>query len=316
MSRTHKPKPPDKGESAPKPSRKVAIEEVLRSLQDLVNNELSVDTPQPEARPPQAGGIAPVEPPAPESEISIPFTPPATLAGADAGIDLEVLPESVPETPAAPEPAHIAKAPLPPQGLQQELPYLEPEPAIQTPVTAAIEPSSLLVEADASSPELPGTEELDHRGKRRTTTAAELTGIEPAGPSDASVPASPADPGPGLEAVAPDGNPEPTDAGENPLLADGADMNDIPVLEDAVDLAEEPEPHQALDESSPPAVPPPAAQDGRRLAIQVAARLNVELRKAGQPGLSSDVIARLAHLLEEALAKGAANMENSPKTKH
>jgi hypothetical protein len=44
----------------------------------------------------------------------------------------------------------------------------------------------------------------------------------------------------------------------------------------------------------------------------VAARLNVELRKQGKRGLASDVIAHLAHLLEDALAKGRANMENSP----
>ncbi len=44
MSPTRKPKPPDKG--APpehKPSRKVALEEVLRSLQDLVSNELATE---------------------------------------------------------------------------------------------------------------------------------------------------------------------------------------------------------------------------------------------------------------------------------
>lgn len=320
MSRTHKPKPPDKGESAPKPSRKVAIEEVLRSLQDLVNNELSVAAPPAEARPLQEADVVPVAPPAPESGFLIPFEPAPALArngdtGTNATISLEALPESVAETAPAPEPAPLAKEPLPPEGLQQELPYLEPEPAIETPVTAAIEPSSLLLEPDFPGPELPGTDELDDRSIHITSIEKE-TEIEPAASPDMPIPALPADDLPELEPVASDPILETSGTGTNSALADADSLNDIPVLEDAVDLHDELEPHPNLDESSLPAAALPAAQDGRRLAIQVAARLNVELRKAGQPGLSSDVIARLAHLLEETLAKGAPNMENSAKTKH
>jgi hypothetical protein len=311
MSRTHKPNPPEKGDSAPKPSRKVAIEEVLRSLQDLVNNELSVDASKPE---PTADAVPPGNP-VPKSGISNPFPPASARARTDAGenvpIDLEVLPEIVPETaPTPPEPAHITKEQLPPEGLQQELPYLEPEAAIQTSATAAVEPSPLLVEPEFPSPELPGTDELDDRSVPDTIDV-KVKGIEPAGLSDPPIPASPADDIREPEPVASGPSLETSGAGASPAVAHDDGPNDLPVLEDAVDLHDEPEPHQVPDESSLP-----AAQDGRRLAIQVAARLNVELRKAGQPGLSSDVIARLARLLEETLAKGAPNMENSTKPKH
>jgi hypothetical protein len=70
---------------------------------------------------------------------------------------------------------------------------------------------------------------------------------------------------------------------------------------------------QAL--SGPATTVLPPADAARRLAIQVAARLNVELRKSGQVGLSSDIITRLARLLQEALAKSAPNMENTPQDK-
>lgn len=311
MSRTDKPKPPDKVESAPKPSRKVAIEEVLRSLQDLVKNELSIDEPRPGT--PAATVTAPAAP-APETEI--PIAPAAALAPVDVAahtditIDLEVPPGNAPETTAAPESAPVVKQPAPPEGLQQDLPFLESEPAIEAPATAAVESSSLLVEPDYPSPELPGTDELpgDHTSPAGASVAGE-PGHEPASLTDAPFPDSRPDQVPALEATPAVDHADSADA-------DTTDLNDIPVLEDAVDPAEEPELHAALDQSPPSATTLPAARDGRRLAIQVAARLNVELRKAGQPGLSSDIIARLAHLLEETLAKGAANMENSPKTKH
>jgi len=315
MSRTHKPKPPDKGESAPKPSRKLAMEEVLRSLQDLVNNELSLDEPKPETPP---AAVAPRTAPAPEPEIPIALTPASAPddARADAGIDLEALPQGIPETATAPETVPTIKQPGPPGGLQQDLPFLEPEPAIKAEVATTDESSPLLVEPDFPSPELPGTDELDDHPGPTGTGAAGEPGNEPGGLPDAPFPASTAEHAPELVAAAPADLTETTDAGASPSVADTADLNDIPVLEDAVELAEEAELHADQDEPLSSATTLLAARDGRRVAIQVAARLNVELRKAGQPGLSSDIIARLAHLLEETLAKGAANMENSRKTKH
>src|SRR3970040_1752516 len=59
MSPTRKPKPPDKGPPPEhKPSRKVALEEVMRSLQDLVSNELAIE---PEKQPGESEPAAPVK---------------------------------------------------------------------------------------------------------------------------------------------------------------------------------------------------------------------------------------------------------------
>jgi len=85
---------------------------------------------------------------------------------------------------------------------------------------------------------------------------------------------------------------------------------------DAVGQRTDPGDVNATMEFLPPAATLPPADAAHRLAIQVAARLNVELRKSGQGGLSSDIITRLARLLQEALAKGAPNMENTPPDKH
>jgi hypothetical protein len=103
--------------------------------------------------------------------------------------------------------------------------------------------------------------------------------------------------------------------------------DDIPVLNEAVELTEDTDTGEAGHETDPgdilatmefvpSAANLPPADAAHRLAIQVAARLNVELRKSGQGGLSSDIITRLARLLQEALAKGAPNMENTPPDKH
>ena len=100
-------------------------------------------------------------------------------------------------------------------------------------------------------------------------------------------------------------DPPPAPAPEQALIPENWD--DIPVLEEAVDMAD----INDSDEGQASMLPHPG--DARRLAIQVAARLNVELRKSGQPGLSSEIITRLARMLQEALAKGTANVENTKK---
>jgi hypothetical protein len=97
-----------------------------------------------------------------------------------------------------------------------------------------------------------------------------------------------------------------------PPAAEETIWDDFPVLEEAVELAEEFDADELGHRAEiPPSAKLPPADTARRLAIQVAARLNVELRTSGQAGLSSDIITRLARLLQEALAKGTANMENT-----
>jgi hypothetical protein len=193
-------------------------------------------------------------------------------------------------TPAVRPPApDAAPAPIPPGGLQQELPYLDspPEPAaaredLPTPSTteSALPERATAPRAEADTP--PATDLRDTSQDENVLPAVEQKPeqAEPAGLAEGTVAA-----------------------------AEVGDLLDIPVLEDAVELADAlatPEMHASL----------PAADDARRIVIQVAARLNVDLRKEGKPGLSSDVIARLVRLLTEALAKTGANMDNNPSEKN
>lgn len=271
-----KAKPRDLGE-VHKPSRKVALNEVLQSLQDLVHNELSLpdktshalqDSAAPAKRESghRAEAIGPgttVAPPARDNE-----PPPARKS------EPRTARPARSSTPPASEPSPPV---IPPGGLQQELPYLDPvETAVPTPMAPA--PEAEPPPTEPPEPVLTPAVEFE-------TEASELAPLEP---------------------LREDHEPAPPTV---TTAAEEGDLSEIPVLEDIIDFNDEPEPR-----AEAPAVPP--AADARRLAIQVAARLNVELRKAGKPSLSSDVITRLARLLEEALAKAGTNMENSPPEKH
>ena len=243
MSPTHNTKPPDKG--APpehKPSRKVALAEVMRSLQDLVSNELAVDEAAPKKRRRADQKLS-----AGNADDT-----PAVVNSAEEieSITLESPPESAAET--TPEPLAPAKPSVPTGGLQQELPYLD-----------------------------------------------SLTLAPPESPPAPAEPAAPA-----LLSNIPEPVPETT------LTLSEENWDDIPVLEEAVDLTDDIEAGAAVSGTAP-ATMLPSAGAARRLAIQVAARLNVELRKSGQTGLNSSIITQLAKMLEEALAKDAANMENA-----
>lgn len=323
MSPRRKSEPPSKGETAHKPSRKVAIDEVLRTLQDLVNNELTVEAPKQPTRPRKSAAPGPGAH-APETALITAEDPPA-LPDDDGLVTESITLEALPEI--GPEPIPTPESSIPPEGLQQDLPYLDVTP--EALATTGTDSSALLVEPELPIPELPGTDAIDN--------AAHATG--PAPEDDASTwlvePEIPMPELPGADAL--DAEPaieppellieEEVEASALPDLAvestapepaaleltpaEHGELHDIPVLEDAVELPDEPDRHAP----SAPATPLPSAAGARRLAIQVAARLNVELRKQGRPGLSSDVITHLARLLEEALAKGAANMENNPPEK-
>jgi len=271
MSPTHKPKPPDKG--APpehKPSRKVALEEVMRSLQDLVSNELSTE---PEKQPGEPTANASrktrVAGKQPAATTASPQETEATTAGATAdteSITLESLPDVAATIPSIPEPHAPPEHAIPAGGLQQELPYLDPLSSVP-------------------SVRQPSTAPTDH------PPAGATTDTDNDAPPDVSAPSM-------AEAV--------------PPPPEDFNWDDIPVLDEAVDLLEGSEANETGHAAGGPAsVVLPPADAARRLAIQVAARLNVELRKSGQAGLSSDIITRLARLLQEALAKGAPNMENT-----
>ncbi len=267
-------KPRDLGE-VHKPSRKVALNEVLQSLQDLVHNELSVPD-KPSSAPPDGAARAERDP-GQRAETAEPegIAPPARQNEPPPARKSEPRAARSARSPAVPAPQPSPPA-IPPGGLQQELPYLDPDETI------VLTPVAPPPDAEPPAPAEPSEPALVLAIEAEVT---ELAPLEPL-PED-SEPAAP------MVATA----------------VDEGDLGEIPVLEDIIDFNEEPEPR-----TDAPAVPP--AADARRLAIQVAARLNVELRKAGKPSLSSDVITRLARLLEEALAKAATNMENKPPEKH
>jgi hypothetical protein len=70
------------------------------------------------------------------------------------------------------------------------------------------------------------------------------------------------------------------------------------------------------------AAPPAAQKAGRRdsaaarsLAIQIVAKLNMELRKCGERALSPAIVDRLQYLLREALAQGGSDVDNSKNKK-
>jgi hypothetical protein len=217
-----------------------------------------------------------------------PTQPDSAISVVDELPDLAAEPLSTPAEP--PTAAKVSK--IPAEGLQQELPYLEDipptlsaNPPAPTPEAAEFQMAGSPLE-DLPTGELPL---IEVNIEVNTDSVADSGTLAPASITTAG-----------------------------PAPAEDINWDDIPVLEEAVDLAEE----IAADAAAHGGVTPttaatlPPADAARRLAIQVAARLNVELRKSGQAGLSSDIITRLARLLQEALAKGTANMENSPPDKH
>lgn len=268
MSSTRKPKPPDKGAPTEhKPSQKVALQEVMRSLQDLVSNELAIDSTPPVEAPKRRRADKFTTEPSP----SVPEKKRGDEVEEVESITLESLPDLPAETLAPPEaaPPTTNKTKTDPSGIQQELPYLDALPELP-----AENPTPIMFDTDQPAALLPETVSPD-------------------------VPSILDSPTPTIT------DPTPPAAAAQTLIPENWD--DIPVLEEAVDMAD----INDSDEGQTAMLPHPG--DARRLAIQVAARLNVELRKSGQPGLSSEIITRLARMLQEALAKGPTNMENTKK---
>ncbi len=70
--------------------------------------------------------------------------------------------------------------------------------------------------------------------------------------------------------------------------------------------------------ATPPATPKAGRRDSaaaRSLAIQIVAKLNMELRKCGERALSPAIVDRLQYLLREALAQGGSDVDNSKNKK-
>ncbi len=334
-----------------KPSQRLTLEEVLHSLQDLVRNELaevgakpaeppaapsfpplSTRSPQeietglkqvlhtlvpehdrgPERAAFDAAGATPeiAHPPKAFSDTdSLPDLS-ATLAVTQfapdrgerpeqqAGMPEPVIPHGEEAPP--PEPELLILTPSPP------VPSAPPTPPPATAPTQNKSPKVVEVEYEAPAAVAAGRQtalpfpesEPPPAGTREE--AQEIIATVPAAAPQASSPSRPTGaPAQEVRAMPP------------------TPMDDIPVLHNAVFLlpAETPpaEPAAGSRTGAPVQleVPLPPATTAREIAIQVAARINVELRRSGRRGLSSDVIARLALLLREALAQAAANRDNS-----
>lgn len=315
--------------AAPAPERKPAAPAAV--VEPETRNSAGKSSLKPAIEPEAAA-------PPPERKAAAPAADPATTARPRRGRlgDTVVItpPRDIPPPPkAAPQRGGrqaVVETPVPAEGLQQQLPYLDvsPSPDGNTP------DSSLLVEPDGEIPHLPVADKADPRtpsargGAHTDHDLLAESEIEiPDLPSTGFMTASPAVPSPldragSMATDGPDELPDlddsavPTTVPAKPtalsVVDDDTGPSDIPLLEDAIDLDE----HIELATPKPPATanptaPRPAGTDPRRLAIQLAARLNVDLRREGKPVLGSDVIAKLARLLEESLAKGAPNMENT-----
>lgn len=278
-----------------KPSPRHTLQEVLRSLQDMIRNELA----EVQARP--------VEPPTP------PAPPIRTPADIEAGLSqvLTVLPPETgapadaapPETPPAPF-AAIESAPL---GLAPS-PPAAPSPAVQAPPAATAEklphPTDRQLELPIFEPAAPGEFAVE---VIEAAPAAEPLETPPAEPIEATPPVEPLETPPvkPIEAAAP----------EPPATASAPAPDDIPVLRDAVFVPPTAPPPPPETPALPlqTEIPLPSPDNAREIAIQVAARLNVELKKSGRRGLSSEAILRLTQLLRDALAQAAANVDNTPQ---
>jgi hypothetical protein len=349
MERAEKKSAPRDRAATRHPSTKVALADVLRSLQDLVSNELSDEA---------LGAVpAAAATPAPASE---PAAPPPALEPVLAGHDTLVMPEPAPAVTEASAAGHTTidfTAPVPvskPEPnlivaeeppVADDLPSLtaidEPPPTV---VVATDEPDITLDTLTLDAP-LPPAPEIDLNMPENValnipdpvSTAALASALsdpamltlddKPATPGgeqqqlphltlDLSKPLPAETPGFADEAKPvrkPEKKAEKKPAAPDPNQHEiSIEWDDIPVLNEAVELPAAAKPAPAL---AVPAAPPPVeipASAARKLAIQVAARLNVEMRRSGKRGLSSDVITRLARILEEALAQAASNSENKP----
>jgi len=282
-----------------KPSPKHTLDEVLRSLQDMIRHELADVSAK------KSAGAGPV---AHAGDADIHADLEKALERLKSDLEDSLLRNSV----SIPFEAHNALLPMlvmppapisrhaagtaasmdpPPYTARKELPALHPDhaPATAPPTAAPGVNQRELPFLDGVTPTggVPTplrehTPLFTRPGLGAMPAAATDDSLESAGVSDA-------------EAI----------AREEALLADS-----IPVLTDAVvfpEAASEAEVEDAVQIEAPL----PSPDRARDIAIRVAARLNIELRKSGRRGLNTPVIIRLAQLLRDALAQAPPNSDNS-----
>ncbi|MBI5611459.1 MAG: hypothetical protein HY942_00100 [Gammaproteobacteria bacterium] len=284
-----------------KPSQKHTLDEVLRSLQDMIRHELAdvpAHQPADAARAPRAAGQdihgdlekaletlkSDLEGSLLRAGGSTPFQSLDSLLpalGTPPGATAPAVPPPFTPRKELPE-LRSAHAPPPAAGAtarkeQRDLPFLD---AVVPTGDAAPAP----LHHDHPSPSRPGLTDL---------AAQTATDRAPVAPDDPLVSATLSD----AEAI----------AREAALLADS-----IPVLTDAV-VFPDADGEIAAEAPAQLEAPLPSPDRARDIAIQVAARLNIEMRKSGRRGLNTPAIIRLAQLLRDALAQAQPNMDNSDR---
>ncbi|BAU47668.1 hypothetical protein SVA_1089 [Sulfurifustis variabilis] len=281
-----------------KPSPKRTLEEVLKSLQDLIRNDIvsrrDADTAPSSPPAPPAGSIPDAFDRALDkldALITHELIEPARHARENPPIDTAALPSEAEwplDEPPPPEDLRVppdtgpvsrgaagsereddagVEGTVPRYGLQDALPFEEPPPSL----------ASLLKEEkreESDSDAAPAT-------PAATATVGEPTGKDrPTGEAETGAASEPTGAGP-PETVSPSSSGIPG----SPALDDG-----IPVLREIAEL-------EAGHELATP-------EQARAIAIRVVARLNIERRKAGEPPLDIRTIERLQKLLRDALAPG------------
>ena len=252
-----------------KPQKKHTLDEVLKSLQDLIRNDLIAA-----AR--VAGGTAPAALPPAEPAASTPAPDPfhSALDTLDTLIDHELV-----------EPAKQARAaPPPPDDLPDDENWPDDDTLINESLAADEALNAKLNDGKDFAPEASETTDKPEP-VRGVQNAFAFDDTKPADTDIFEMPATPAT----LEPIT---ETEPTDTDVPPRRNTARTLpdDDIPVLHEVA--------HEIL--AAAPELPTP--EQARDIAVHVVARLNIELRKGGAQPLDPSTIDRLQQLLREALA--------------
>jgi hypothetical protein len=326
----------DAGQGAHKPSEKHALDDVLKSLQDLIRNELLEVQRPPAPRPPSADPSIPRKrgrprkplPPEPPALVTPPPLEPAAEVEAVRStlehlVEHELNPDeatTVHDSATATEAPVPAAEPVEPRGDQHEFSFDLGGPASPAPEETgpgarelpSIPDSGLTVEPETVPEHPPASEAVEE---------ITLASDEPHPPEAA--PQAPVADHPTISeleeefTLATPPADESADTGappeipvegafieEQPAETDSAEtlahelaFDDIPVLQDMV------APPPPGSHARPADVLAVDSQKLRDLSIRAVARLNIELRKRGETPLDAKLIDRLQGLLREELEK-------------
>jgi hypothetical protein len=275
-----------------KPSEPHTLDEVLKSLQDLIRNDLlEEEKPPPPPKPPLDPSV-PRKRGRPRKET---IAPEASDPQPESTEDLDAVLDSLTELVdrelrfddvSAADLADTVPASEPPRH-----PLALDDMENQEQPDAPENESAAQAAEDLNPPEENQQEfalDLPFAPESESETV-ELPESEPAAPQEA-LPFEPVGEAP---------TPAPADIPVEALPADTATQDDIPVLDDVV---AHPQPEGAApDESSDP----------RALAIRAVARLNIERRSRGEPPLEAATIDRLEQILREELERRTQNSDNT-----